>query len=191
MDLVRVRRRYLVVVLGKRFADRDAFVGSARRQPQRPVAEQELSHAVGARGGNDHVAREAELDRVLVVGVAEPLEGGPEIGLLALGSGSDGIRSYKEASVRLPTTPSLASGCFASSSIWYSNPMADPVLFSFSVTKYLTPLFAPGDNLKSNWNINEPYSLLVTISPPFADSAPPDGSTLSSPSFICQPLGGK
>src|SRR5690606_26544189 len=113
------------------------------------------------------------------------------IGLLALDSGSEGIRSYKEANLRLPAAPCFASGCFSSSSIWYSKPIADPVLFSFSVTKYFTPLFAPGDNLKSNWKINAPYSFSVTISPPFADSAPPDGNTLSTPFSTCHPFAGK
>ena len=36
--------------------------------------------------------------------------------------------------------------------------MAEPALFSFSVTKYFTPLLAPAVILKSNWKINASYS---------------------------------
>src|SRR6476469_1991260 len=66
----------------------------------------------------------------------------------ARGSGLDGIRSYREASVRLPAAPSFASGCPASSNTWYSKPMAEPLLSSFSVTKYFTPLLAASVILK-------------------------------------------
>src|SRR6476620_6774600 len=109
----------------------------------------------------------------------------------ARGSRLDGIKSYKDASVRLPAAPSLASGWRSSSSTWYSKPMAEPLLFSFSVTKYLTPLLAPSVNLKSNCKIKAPYSFVVTISPPLAASPPCDANTLNTPSLICQPLSGK
>ena len=46
--------------------------------------------------------------------------------------------------MRLPFTPSFASGCTASSRIWNSHPIDEPSpLFSSVSTKYLMPLLAP------------------------------------------------
>ncbi len=50
-----------------------------------------------------------------------------------------------------------------------------PCLSSFSVTKYFTPLFAPSEILNSNCSSKALNSSVVTISPPFLDSPPPDG----------------
>src|SRR6185437_6777674 len=103
----------------------------------------------------------------------------------------DGIRSYNEASVRSPLRPSLASGWSASSSTWYSNPIAEPFVTSDKVTKYLTPLLAPGVILNSKERSNALYISLVTISPPPDSSFPSDGSTCITPSAYSQPLVGK
>src|ERR1019366_7119906 len=70
----------------------------------------------------------------------------------------EGIKSYNDASVLSPFLPSFASGCNESSSTWYSRPMADPVLCSERVTKYFTPLLAPGVNLNSNDRSNALYA---------------------------------
>ncbi|MNI86007.1 hypothetical protein D3C73_1430550 [compost metagenome] len=68
--------------------------------------------------------------------------------------------------------------------------MAEPVFFSLKVTKYLTPLLAPGVSLNSNDISKAAYSSLVTISPPLVDSAPPEGSTLIVPLAIFHPFSG-
>src|SRR5690606_4937473 len=94
------------------------------------------------------------------------------------------IRSYSDARVLFPSLPNFASGCLSSSSIWYSRPIADPVLPSLSVTKYLTPLLAPSVSLKSNFSSNALYSFSVTISPPFVDFAPSYFNTLNTTSLI-------
>src|SRR5436190_13222532 len=101
------------------------------------------------------------------------------------------IRSYSDARLRLPPIPSFASGWRLSSSTWYSRPIADPELFSDKVTKYLTPLFAPGVRLKSNDRSKALNFSRVTISPPLCDSAPPDDNTFRIPPFISQPDAGK
>src|SRR6478735_10274551 len=102
-----------------------------------------------------------------------------------------GIRSYNEAKVRLPSRPSLASGCTASSNTWYSNPMAEPTVFSDSVTKYLTPLLAPLLILNSNDISKALYCASVIISPPLVDSPPLAPITESIPFSTFQPLSGK
>src|SRR5258708_35337401 len=103
----------------------------------------------------------------------------------------EGIKSYKDAKVRLPFFPILASGCNESSSTWYSNPIAEPVLFSVSVTKYFTPLFAPGVNLNSNERSKALYSPVVTISPPSPPSLPFDSNTVMVPLVTFQSFSGK
>src|SRR5690606_1806078 len=65
-----------------------------------------------------------------------------------------------------------------------------PLLSSVS-TKYLTPLLAPGVMLNSSSNSKLPNFSLVTMSPPFLDSPPPDSNTESTPSLIFQPAAGK
>jgi hypothetical protein len=69
--------------------------------------------------------------------------------------------------------------------------MAEPGLFSDNVTKYFTPLLAPGVSLNSNERSNALYSSMVTISPPLADSFPSDEITLITPSPMTHPLSGK
>src|SRR5665213_2710799 len=101
-----------------------------------------------------------------------------------------GIRSYNDASVRSPLRPSLASGCSLSSSTWYSSPMADPLVTSDKVTKYLTPLLAPGVNLNSNDKSKALYCFSVTISPPPDSSFPAEGSTCITPPAYSQPCDG-
>src|SRR5665213_214302 len=101
-----------------------------------------------------------------------------------------GIRSYKDARVRSPLRPILASGFRASSSTWYSNPIAEPLVTSDSVTKYFTPLLAPGVILNSNDRSNALYMASVTISPPPDSSFPADGNTCIVPSAYSQPLAG-
>ena len=68
--------------------------------------------------------------------------------------------------------------------------MAEPVVFSFSVTKYFTPLLAPSVSLNSNCSSNVEKRSSVTISPPFCDSPPEEGITLIMPSWMLQPLSG-
>src|SRR5689334_4933165 len=100
------------------------------------------------------------------------------------------IRSYKEARVLFPSLPILASACNESSSNWYSRPIAEPWLFSDSVTEYFKPLLAPCVNLNSDDRSDALNFSLVTISPPLVDSFPSDESTLSNPSFISHPFSG-
>src|ERR1700744_6263582 len=99
-----------------------------------------------------------------------------------------GIRSYNDASVRSPSRPSLASGCNLSSRTWYSKPMAEPCVFSSSVTKYLTPLLAPGVILNSKDKSKALYISLVTTSPPPDSSLPSDGSTCITPFAYSHPF---
>lgn len=87
---------------------------------------------------------------------------------------------------------SEATGCFSSSSIWNSQPIAEPSpLFKSGFTKYFIPLFAPSVILKSTFSIKFLYLRIVTISPPFVDSPPPLFSTFKIPLSITQPLDGK
>lgn len=65
-----------------------------------------------------------------------------------------GIKSYTDPNFLFPFTPNFASGCLASSSIWNSQPIAEPSpLFKSGLTKYLIPLFAPSVILKSTFRI--------------------------------------
>src|SRR5690606_23967888 len=65
-----------------------------------------------------------------------------------------------------------------------------PLLSSVS-TKYLIPLLAPGVILNSSSSSKLPNLSLVTMSPPFLDSPPPDSNTVSTPSLLSQPAAGK
>src|SRR5690606_34294546 len=69
--------------------------------------------------------------------------------------------------------------------------MADPDVFSAKVTKYFTPLLAPGVSLNSKDRSNTLNLSLVMISPPLVDSPPSDFCTLMMPSLIDQPFSGK
>ena len=103
-----------------------------------------------------------------------------------------GIKSYTDPNFLFPFTPNFASGCLASSSIWNSQPIAEPSpLFKSGLTKYLIPLFAPSVILKSTFRIKFLYLRVVTISPPLADSAPSLFITFKSPFSIFQPFAGK
>src|SRR5690606_29332003 len=93
--------------------------------------------------------------------------------------------------VRFPSLHNFASGCLASSRIWYSSPIADPEVFSARVTKYFTPLFAPGVSLNSKERSNTLYLSFVMISPPLVDSPPSDFWTFMIPSLMAQPFSGK
>ena len=101
------------------------------------------------------------------------------------------IRSYSEANVLFPSRPSLASGCNVSSNTWYSGPIAELSDFSSRVTKYFTPLLAPGASLNSNDKSKEVYSPLVTISPPPPACLPSDAKTVIQPLLISHPFSGK
>ena len=59
-----------------------------------------------------------------------------------------------------------------------------------SLTKYLTPEFAPSVSLKSKTNSKAPNFSLVNISPPLPDSFPPEEFTCNIPSSTVQTLGG-
>src|ERR1700761_7986289 len=100
-----------------------------------------------------------------------------------------GIRSYNEARVRSPFLPNLASGCTLSSKTWYSSPIAEPLVSSFKVTKYFTPLLAPVLILNSNDKSNALNSSLVTISPTLAASPPAEPKIVIVPSRTTQPPG--
>ena len=101
------------------------------------------------------------------------------------------IRSYSEANVLLPARPILASGCNVSSSTWYSSPIAELSDFSSRVTKYFTPLFAPGVNLNSNDKSKALYSSLDTMSPPPPACLPSEDKTVILPLLISHPFSGK
>ena len=93
--------------------------------------------------------------------------------------------------VRLPFTPSFASGCTASSRIWNSQPIDDPApLLSVVSTKYLMPLFAPVVMLYSTMSSKFAYWPTVTMSPKATASPPPVSTTVSAPSLISQPFSG-
>src|SRR4030042_2121359 len=70
--------------------------------------------------------------------------------------------------------------------------MAEPSpLLRFGSTKYFIPLLAPLVSLNSTFSSKFLYSLLVIMSPPSADSAPPLERTINSPLSIFQPFSGK
>src|ERR1700677_3530587 len=67
-----------------------------------------------------------------------------------------------------------------------------PVIGSrFGCTKYLMPLFAPGVILKSATSSKLEYRSRVMMSPPVPASLPLPAWTVSTPSWIDQPLAGK
>src|SRR5690242_17370131 len=70
--------------------------------------------------------------------------------------------------------------------------MADPaLLFKSGSTKYLTPLFAPAVILNSSSSSKSVNCSSVMISPAPDDSPPVVACTVSTPSFMVHPLGGK
>ena len=82
----------------------------------------------------------------------------------------------------------FASGWFLSSKIWYSSPIDEPSpWFKLVSTKYLIPLFAPSDILKSNSNSKFENFSRVTISPPLDDSEPSFANTVKILFSITQP----
>src|SRR5699024_950038 len=76
-------------------------------------------------------------------------------------------------------------------STWYSRPIADPSVTSSNVTKYFTPLLAPGVILNSKDKSKALYCSSVTIYPPLVDSPPSEECTYITPFPTVHPFSGK
>ena len=86
--------------------------------------------------------------------------------------------------------PSFASGCSLSSSTWYSSPIAEPLLPSDKRNKIFHPAVGAGCYFKIERKIKCAELFFGNNIASIGGLSPSDGSTESTPSFICHPFAG-